>query len=154
KCNPRVIHRLRRFQRSTRQTSDKSQVEIRFDPTSAFSKMPPEVIGLWDDGSRLGSKILAIIDCHTHIWQSPDQLGQVDLGEQSRLPKSRAARVAPSGRTIWRSVPAADPEHHWSQTGMVDKSIVLGFKSRYLRAEIPNRFVADYVSRDPQKLIG
>jgi predicted TIM-barrel fold metal-dependent hydrolase len=37
---------------------------------------------------------------------------------------------------------------------MVDKSIVLGFKSRYLRAEIPNRFVADYVSRDPQKLIG
>jgi uncharacterized protein len=37
---------------------------------------------------------------------------------------------------------------------MVDKSIVLGFKSRYLHAEIPNRYVADYVSRFPQKLIG
>jgi hypothetical protein len=36
----------------------------------------------------------------------------------------------------------------------VDTSIVLGFKSRYLRAEIPNRYVADYVARDPHKLIG
>src|SRR5262249_13675015 len=36
----------------------------------------------------------------------------------------------------------------------VDKSIVLGFKSRYLRAEIPNRYVSDYVNRFPQKLIG
>lgn len=95
-----------------------------------------------------------IVDCHTHIWQSPDQLGQVDLGEQSRLQKSRVPRIAPTGRTIWRTIPAADPEHHWAQTGMVDKSIVLGFKSRYLRAEIPNKLVADYVSRDPQKLIG
>jgi predicted TIM-barrel fold metal-dependent hydrolase len=95
-----------------------------------------------------------IVDCHTHIWQSPDQLGQVDLGEQSRLARVRAPRVSPTGRTIWRSIPAADPEHHWAQTTTVDKSIVLGFKSRYLRAEIPNRFVADYVSRNPEKLIG
>ena len=36
----------------------------------------------------------------------------------------------------------------------MDKSIVLGFKSRYLRAEIPNRFVSEYVNRFPQKLIG
>ena len=31
---------------------------------------------------------------------------------------------------------------------------MLGFKSRYLRAEIPNRYVADYCSRSPEKLIG
>jgi len=37
---------------------------------------------------------------------------------------------------------------------MVDKSIVLGFKSRYLQAEIPNQYVSDYVKRFPQKLIG
>ena len=95
-----------------------------------------------------------IVDCHTHIWQSPDQLGQVDLGEQSRLGKSRLPRMMSTGRSPWRAVPAADPDHHWAQRGAVDKSIVLGFKSRYLRAEIPNRFVADYVSRDPDKLIG
>ena|SRR6185436_16085778 len=95
-----------------------------------------------------------IVDCHTHIWQSPDQLGQVDLGEQSRLMRARAPRLSSTGRAVFRSIPAADPDHHWAQNEMVDKSIVLGFKSRYLRAEIPNRFVADYVSRDPQKLIG
>ncbi len=95
-----------------------------------------------------------IVDCHTHIWQSPDQLGQVDLGEQSRLNKAKGPRSSPTGRTIWRAIPAADPEHHWAQSTKVDTSIVLGFKSRYLRAEIPNKLVSDYVSRDPQKLIG
>src|SRR5690606_24956855 len=52
------------------------------------------------------------------------------------------------------STPAADADYHWQQAGMVDKSIVLGFKSRYLRAEIPNHYVADYVRKFPQKLIG
>src|SRR5947209_2610914 len=96
-----------------------------------------------------------IVDCHTHIWQSPEQLGQLDLGETNRP----AARPRPTNRfsparTAWRTVPAADPDHHWAQSSTVDKSFVLGFKSRYLRAEIPNRFVSDYVNRFPQKLIG
>jgi len=95
-----------------------------------------------------------IVDCHTHIWQSPDQLGQMDLGDLPRTTRSRTSRLTPGGRTIWRTIPAADPEHHWAQSGMVDKSIVLAFKSRYLKAEIPNRFVAEYVSRNPEKLIG
>lgn len=95
-----------------------------------------------------------IVDCHTHIWQSPDQLGQVDLGEVPRGSRSRSPRVSPAGRTIWRSIPAADPDYHWAQAAAVDKSIVLGFKSRYLKAEIPNRFVADYCKRNPEKLIG
>jgi uncharacterized protein len=96
-----------------------------------------------------------IVDCHTHIWQSPEQLGQMDLGELPRNPRHRSApRTGTPNRTVWRNVPAADPEHHWAQSGAVDKSIVLGFKSRYLRAEIPNKYVAEYVSRYPQKLIG
>jgi predicted TIM-barrel fold metal-dependent hydrolase len=94
-----------------------------------------------------------IVDCHTHIWQSPDQLGQVDLGDVPRS-RSRTPRVSPTGRSLWRSIPSGDPDYHWAQSGTVDKSIVLGFKSRYLRAEIPNRLVADYVKRDPQRLIG
>lgn len=94
-----------------------------------------------------------IVDCHTHIWQSPDQLGQMDLGEISRIARPRA-RVSAAGKPIWRSIPAADPDHHWAQSTAVDKSIVLAFKSRYLNAEIPNRYVAEYVSRNPDKLIG
>jgi predicted TIM-barrel fold metal-dependent hydrolase len=94
-----------------------------------------------------------IVDCHTHIWQSPDQLGLLDLGDVPRSNRPRPSRVVPN-RTAWRSIPAADADHHMAQSTAVDKSIVLGFKSRYLRAEIPNRYVADYVSRFPQKLIG
>ena len=94
-----------------------------------------------------------IVDCHTHIWQSPDQLGQLDLGDSWQVGRPRAPRVPTAGKSQWRSVPAADPEHHWAQTSLVDKSIVLGFKSKYLRAEIPNAYVAEYVNRFPQKLI-
>jgi uncharacterized protein len=93
-----------------------------------------------------------IVDCHTHIWQSPDQLGRLELGNV-RSAKSTVRRTLGS-KSGWRGVPAADPDHHWAQSGSVDKSIVLGFKSRYLQAEIPNRYVADYVGRFPQKLIG
>lgn len=98
-----------------------------------------------------------IIDCHTHIWQSPDQLGQIELGETPRTTRARVparAGAAATTRPVWRAIPSGDPDHHWAQSGSVDKSIVLGFKSRYLRAEIPNRYVADYVARNPQKLIG
>jgi predicted TIM-barrel fold metal-dependent hydrolase len=94
-----------------------------------------------------------IVDCHTHVWQSPDQLGQVELGDMPKRLRAGAPRLAP-GRTIWRTIPSGDVEHHLAQSGAVDKSIVLGFKSRYLRAEIPNQYVADYVKRFPQKLIG
>jgi predicted TIM-barrel fold metal-dependent hydrolase len=94
-----------------------------------------------------------IVDCHTHIWQTPAQLGQVDLGELNRPARPRATRFAPA-KNSWRTVPAADADHHWAQSSAVDKSFVLGFKSRYLRAEIPNQYVAEYVNRFPQKLIG
>src|SRR5437773_1004755 len=96
---------------------------------------------------------LMIVDCHTHVWQSPDQLGQLVLGDMFRHNKNRPAR-ATLAAPVMRSVPSADVDHHWAQSGTVDKSIVLGFKSRYLRAEIPNQYVSDYVNRFPQKLIG
>ncbi len=94
-----------------------------------------------------------IVDCHTHVWQSPEQLGQLDLGDLPRPRRPRIAR-APVAPAAWRAQPSADPEHHWAQSALVDKSIVLGFKSRYLHAEIPNAYVADYVNKFPQKLIG
>lgn len=93
-----------------------------------------------------------IVDVHTHIWQSPDQLGQLDLGQPARVQRQRPPRMVAKG--VWRTLPAADTDHHWAQSGTVDKSIVLGFKSRYLQAEIPNQYVAEYVNRFPGKLIG
>jgi predicted TIM-barrel fold metal-dependent hydrolase len=88
------------------------------------------------------------------VWQSPDQLGQMDLGEVRHTRHRHRTQPTPPPRTGWRSIPSGDPDYHWSQSAKVDKSFVLGFKSRYLRAEIPNQFVADYVRKYPQKLIG
>ena len=47
-----------------------------------------------------------IVDCHTHVWQSPEQLGQLELGEVPRLQRKGAVapRIAPRG-TLWRNVP-------------------------------------------------
>src|SRR5687767_3205444 len=101
-----------------------------------------------------------IVDCHTHVWQSPEQLGQLDLGElqaqRTLAPRAKGAGASsrPTNRGVWRSIPSADTEHHYQQSQVVDKSIVLGFKSVYLRAEVPNKYVAEYVNRYPQKLIG
>ena len=92
-----------------------------------------------------------IVDCHTHVWETADQLGQADLGEPGPSDKRRRNR---NGRTIFRRIPPADPELHWQQALPVDRSIVLGFKSRLLKAEVPNGFVSDYVRRHPEKLIG
>jgi len=94
-----------------------------------------------------------IVDCHTHIWQSPEQLGQLELGDAPR-PQRPQVRPQSTGKSPWLGIPAADADHHWAESSLVDKSIVLGFKSRYLRAEIPNAYVSQYVNRFPQKLIG
>src|SRR5690242_7557474 len=102
----------------------------------------------------LGQVTNLIVDCHTHIWQSPDQLGQAELGSVPRPPRPRSGRWPAEPRSVFRMIPSADSENHWSQANAVDKSIVLGFKSRYLSAEIPNRYVADYCKRSPEKLIG
>jgi uncharacterized protein len=94
-----------------------------------------------------------IVDCHTHVWQSPDQLGQLVLGDFLRPGRSRNIRP-PGQRAYAGNLQYADADYHLAQTANVDKSIVLGFKSRYLQAEIPNQYVSDYVNRFPQKLIG
>ncbi len=75
-----------------------------------------------------------IVDCHTQIWSSNDQLG----------------RAAPS---VPPAMPA-DEGHHVEATNPVDKVIVLAFRSRALDAEVPNESVADYVRRHATKMIG
>ena len=74
-----------------------------------------------------------IVDCHTQIWTSNAQLGQAATGTATLQ---------------------ADETHHLEAADPVDRAIVLAFKSRYLQAEIPNRYVADYVRRNPAKLVG
>lgn len=93
-----------------------------------------------------------IVDCHTHIWQTPEQLGSIELGELPVAGRG-SVRTAPSGR-IGRAALLADFDSHRQQTAVVDRAIVLGFQSRLMQARIPNDFVARYVAQSPEKLIG
>src|SRR6476469_8476684 len=88
-----------------------------------------------------------IVDCHTHIWQSPDQLGQLDLGNSPRWSRKRPSRISAARGTGRNKDPAAGANHKWVKSGTDEKSFVLGFKSRYLLAGCHNGFVSEYVRR-------
>jgi len=82
-----------------------------------------------------------IVDCFTHTWDDGASLGRC-------LPAHRRSNGSPGdhdGAGVGRHLAAAAP---------VDKSVVLGFKSRYLGAHISNEGVAAYVADHPDRLIG
>jgi predicted TIM-barrel fold metal-dependent hydrolase len=83
-----------------------------------------------------------IIDLHTHLWHSPDQLGP---------------QIAAQVRSVFADRPDrldAGPLAHEAAMEPVDMAVVLGFKSRYLGADVPNELIAEYVQRQPEKYIG
>ena len=85
-----------------------------------------------------------IVDCYTHTWESAEQLGRcLPLnGKHAPFPE-------PLGDPL-----RATPARHIACAEPVDTTIVLGFKTRYLEAEISNEQVASYVADHPDRLIG
>lgn len=88
-----------------------------------------------------------IVDCFTHVWDSPAQVGLLPGKSRGRLKFSLVG-----GRV--NGMPTATSGQHLEACGPVDRAIVLGFKSYYLGATIPNEKVAEYVRQHPDKLIG
>ena len=85
-----------------------------------------------------------IVDCYTHTWESADQLGRCipARGWNATNPPYLGGAA---GASIARHRAATEP---------VDTTLVLGFKSRWLDAEISNDHVASYIRQHPGKLIG
>ncbi len=84
-----------------------------------------------------------IIDCHTHIWESVEQLGRGtglwNVNVRGGVPLAKRNATA---------------ETHLAAAKPVDRTFVLAFKSYYLGAHVPNEYVSRYVKRNPTKLIG
>lgn len=99
------------------------------------------VITDWTGTSPAGSRHATemIIDCHTHVWASPDDLGP-----------AAAAWLAGNGGPQDLS---ADPGEHAAAARDVTKTLVWGLRSRYLGADVPNAFLADYVAQHRQTVI-
>ncbi len=79
-----------------------------------------------------------IVDCHTHIWASTDQLGR---------------GLAPF---LHRSADAisAEPADHAISAASVTCTFVMGYRSRFLDADVPNSFIGDYIASRGAHLIG
>lgn len=88
-----------------------------------------------------------IVDCYTHVWETPSQVGlsAVASGDLAPVPTALRGRHGSLDAGTARHLAACEP---------VDKAFVLGFESAYLQAEIPNTVVASYVRRHPDKLVG
>ena len=83
-----------------------------------------------------------IVDVHTHLWDSPEQLGA-----------AAAERIRASTGQPWEA-PDASPDAHDRAMKPVEHAIILGFRSRFLSANIASEQIAAYVNRAPEKYIG
>jgi hypothetical protein len=81
-----------------------------------------------------------IIDCHTHLWENSRQLGRGGAECLRRMGDG--------------AVFSADPGSHLAAAQCVDRSWVLGFRSRHLDGEVPNSLLARFVRSYPDKLLG
>jgi uncharacterized protein len=88
-----------------------------------------------------------MIDLHTHIWQYPDHMGTEFATEVSCL----AGRPIDANPQLY-----ASPEMHWKAyaASAAARIVVLGFRSRFLDIDVPNEYVAEYVQRHPDRLVG
>ena len=82
-----------------------------------------------------------IIDCHTHV------------GEAAHLSRQFVAdaRTAAGDPNLQFAV---NLDEHWSAMTVTDRAIVLGFRAHHVGYVVPNEYVAEYVKRHPDKLLG
>jgi predicted TIM-barrel fold metal-dependent hydrolase len=83
-----------------------------------------------------------IVDVHTHVWERPAHLSDTFV---------RDARITARNANLEIAV---DLDEHWAAMAPVDHAIVLGFRARHVGVLVPNEYVASYVTRHPEKLIG
>ncbi|HZT37074.1 MAG TPA: amidohydrolase family protein [Bryobacteraceae bacterium] len=83
-----------------------------------------------------------IVDVHTHVWECPCHIGEQFIHD---------ARVTAGAAYMDISV---DLDRHWEAMQVVDRAVVLGFRARHVGVLVPNEYVAEYVSRHPDRLIG
>jgi predicted TIM-barrel fold metal-dependent hydrolase len=81
-----------------------------------------------------------IVDCHTHLWS------RAHWTEEAQ---EDALRVIKNPCLLETTA-----EQHWQAMQPVDKAVVFGFSARHTGLVVPNDFVANYVRKHPDKLIG
>lgn len=83
-----------------------------------------------------------IVDVHTHVWECPCHIGEMFIHD---------ARVTAGAG--YKDI-HVDLDRHWEAMQPVDRAIVLGFRARHVGVLVPNEYIAEYVAKHPEKLIG
>lgn len=83
-----------------------------------------------------------IVDVHTHVWECPCHIGE-------RFVHDAKVTAGAGYKDIH-----VDLDKHWAAMEPVDRAIVLGFRARHVGVLVPNEYVAEYVGKHPEKLIG
>jgi predicted TIM-barrel fold metal-dependent hydrolase len=82
------------------------------------------------------------VDVHTHVWETPCHIGEQFIYD---------ARV--TAGAAYKDI-AVDLDKHWEAMQAVDRAVVLGFRARHVGVLVPNEYVAEYVGKHPERLIG
>lgn len=93
-----------------------------------------------------------IVDLHTHIWDAEQHLSDAfhrSIGASFAATPSGVQRDARGPR-----VPDASPDAHAAANAVARRVVVLAFDMLLAGASVPNEFVANYVARDPARLLG
>src|SRR3954451_21711653 len=82
-----------------------------------------------------------IVDVHTHVGEYPAHISE---------------KFASEAREAWPDVVLGGTldEHHRDALADVDVAIVLAFNAPAAGFVVPNEYVAEYVARDPARLVG
>jgi predicted TIM-barrel fold metal-dependent hydrolase len=97
-----------------------------------------------------------IVDVHSHLMWYPDHISERFASEALA---SKLVKLRMSGGQVHQSsldLHAYDsrPDDHWKAAATADKVVVFGLQAKATGVWVPNELVADYVARDPSKLIG
>ncbi len=85
-----------------------------------------------------------IVDCYTHAWDSDSELGLCLPPSGSRKSQQTSSEDQPN-HGFARHLAASEP---------VDVTILVGFKSSHLNANIHNEKLAEYISAHSDRIIG
>lgn len=79
-------------------------------------------------------------DVHTHVW-APEHMSEEFRGDLERA---------------WGQAAAVDASYEAHARGMAEaaRAVVLAFDADYAGLVVPDEYVADYVRRDPDRLVG
>lgn len=99
---------------------------------------------------------MKLVDVHTHLMWFPHHISEATAQEAlaAKLVKLERSGGLTNASHLDLHCYDSTPEEHWAAAQQADKVVVFGLHARPTGFLVPNEVVAEYVSRDPERLEG